>query len=148
MGQMSMIRAIYTAMGGANSSTSPTYVTYPTLAAPVSCAGGKSYAYGAWATLLLAAGNTVEGWLAAVETSEGLVDDYQVQIGTGAIGSEAGLVQTPTQGSDVNGWLFPLPFPIYIPPNIRIAARAANASAAAFNTISVRVVVARGLSGV
>ena len=136
------IASVYNVLRGSDNIR---YVTYPDAAAAVTLTGGKSWAYGAWTQLEPAATFTAEFWLCGLFVAAAAVDSFEVDLGVGAAAAEATRATLPWDGNDASGGIAVLPFPIHQPATTRVAARLANASAAAANTLTAKVIIATGL---
>ena len=121
------------------------YVTYPDAAAAVSLPGGKSWAYGAWTQLEVAATFTTEYWLCGLFIVAAAVDSFEVDLGIGTAPAGATRATLPWDGNDASGGIVLLPILIRQPATTGVVARLSNASAAAANTLTAKVIIATGL---
>ncbi len=104
--------------------------------APVAVTSGKSYAMGAWAEIVAAAGIAVDYWIVGALMSALVVaDEHIFQVGTGGAGSEVMraefsivCVETTAVGERYEHPVR-FPIPLKVLANARLAARSAAASA-------------------
>lgn len=101
----------------------------------VTVTSGKSYAYGAWAEVVAAAGITSDFWLVGQCPNTLVVaDEHIIQSGSGGAGSEVVLVEIPyviTQTTAAGeGYELPIfHMPVKVAASTRVAARSTAASA-------------------